>query len=320
MNELRIIDLIRETFASQKADLLDDVSFIKRGEGYIVFKTDMLVKSTDIPRGMTLRQASRKAVVACLSDMLCKGADLWGFMISLGIPKLLATEENVTLLSLGLMDASVQYEIPILGGDVNEADDLVIAVAVAGYARRMVRRDGAKVGDRLVATGPFGLTALGLGHLLGGKPLPRSLAASSLSSVYEPSPRKGLCKLLIDGGVVNASMDSSDGLAMTLNEMSRQSGREMVMTSLPAEPAFLRACSSAGLDALDLVLHGGEEYEAVLAVPEAKLPTAISLAAEAGARLYPFGIVRRGKARVLYSPPGSSPATEIPADGWVHLQ
>ncbi len=320
MNELRIINLIRETFASQKADLLDDVSFIKKGRGFFVLKTDMLVKSTDIPRGMTLRQASRKAVVASLSDMLCKGADLWGFMVSFGIPRRLATVGNVTLLSTGLRDASIQYEVPILGGDVNGADDLVIDVAVAGYARRMVRRDGAKVGDRLVATGPFGLTALGLRHLLGGEPLPRSLAAASLSSVYQPSPKKGLCKLLIDAGVVNASMDSSDGLAITLNEMSKQSGREMVMTSLPAEPAFLRACSSAGCDSLDLVLHGGEEYEAVLAVPEAKLPTAISLAARAGARLYPFGAVRRGKARVLYSPPGRSPATEIPADGWVHLR
>jgi thiamine-monophosphate kinase len=252
--------------------------------------------------------------------VLCKGADLWGFMVSFGIPRRLATEENVTLLSMGLRDASLQYDVPILGGDVNEAADLVIDVAVAGYARRMVRRDGAKVGDRLVATGPFGLTALGLRHLLDGKSLPRTLAAASLSSVYEPSPRKGLCKLLIDGGVVDASMDSSDGLAITLNEMSQQSGREMVMTSLPAEPAFLRACSSAGLDALDLVLHGGEEYEAVLAIPKTKLPTAISLAAKAGAKLYPFGAVRRGKARVLYLPRGRSPATEIPADGWVHLQ
>jgi thiamine-monophosphate kinase len=134
-----------------------------------------------------------------------------------------------------------------------------------------------------------------------------------------PSPKKGLCKVLIEAGIVNASMDSSDGLAVTLNEMSRQSGREMVMTSLPAEPSFLKSCSPAG-DALDLVLHGGEEYEAVLAIPETKLPTAVSLAARAGAGLYPFGFVGKGSARVLYSPPGASPAIEVPAHGWVHLR
>jgi thiamine-monophosphate kinase len=320
MNELAIIDVIRETFASEKPDLLDDVAFVRRGRGFFVFKTDMLVKSTDVPKGMTLRQASRKAVVACLSDMMCKGADLWGFLVSFGIPRRLATQENVSLLSLGLRDASLQYEVPILGGDVNEADDLVIDVAGAGYAKSMVRRGGAKVGDRLVATGPFGLTGLGLGHLLAGKPLPASLAAASLSSVYEPSPRKDLCKILIDDGVVDASMDSSDGLAITLNEMAKQSGKEMVMTSLPADPSFLKACSSAGFDSLDLVLHGGEEYEAILAIPQAKLHDAVSLAAKVGVRLYPFGTVRKGEARVVYSPPGRPRAALIRAEGWVHLQ
>jgi thiamine-monophosphate kinase len=296
------------------------VSFIRRGNGYVTLKTDMFVKSTDLPPGMTLRQAARKAVVASVSDMLCKGASLWGFMVSLGIPRSLATRENVRSMCLGLKDASVEYEVPILGGDVNEAEDLAIDVSIAGFARRMVRRGGARPGDVLVSTGPFGLTGLGLGHLLKGDPLPKSLAAASLKSVYEPSPKKDLCKLLIDAGLVNGSMDSSDGLAMTLNEMSKQSGRELVMTSLPARRSFAKVCSSVGLDPVGLVLHGGEEYEAILAVPEAKLSRALSLAAQTDAKLYPFGRVNRGRARVLYAPRKRFRAVEVAAEGWVHFR
>jgi len=221
---------------------------------------------------------------------------------------------------LGLRDASMEFGMPILGGDVNEADELVIDVAMVGFVKKMVRRDGAKTGDVLVATGPFGLTALGLRHLLDGKQLPEPLAAASLRSVYQPSPRKDVCPLLIGSGLVDSSMDSSDGLAITLNEMARQSRKEIIMTSLPTDESFIRACSSSGLDPLDLVLHGGEEYEAILAIPKAKLRRATELAEKAGARLYPFGYVGRGGAQVTYLPPGGLRAATVEAEGWVHLE
>jgi len=320
LNELSIIDLIRETFRDQHVDLSDDVSFVRRGRGFLVFKTDMFVSSTDMPPEMTLRQAARKAVIACVSDMLCKGADVWGFMVSLGIPRSFAKGESMRLLSMGLKDASLEYEVPLLGGDVNEADDLVIDVSMAGWVDRMVRRGGAEDGDVLVATGPFGLTALGLGHLLKGAVLPPSLAKASLSSVYEPKPKKGLCRALIESGLVSASMDSSDGLAMTLNEMSKQSRKEFIMTSLPADRAFVSACSLAGLDPLDLVLHGGEEYEAVLSIPASKLRPAMALASKQGEKLYLIGRVVQGRAHVVYVPSGRSLPVEVAADGWVHLR
>ena len=320
MDELGIIEAIRSAFYSQKADLSDDVAFVKRGRGYLVLKADMFVKSTDLPPGMTLRQASRKAVVACISDLLCKGASPWGFLVSLGLPRDFASRRDVRLISQGLRDASVQYDVPILGGDVNEAEDLVIDVSMAGYAERMVRRSGSKAGDVLVSTGPFGLTALGLGHLLRRGPLPRRLAKSALASVYEPAPKKGLCKALVEHGIVNASMDSSDGLAITLNEMANQSSKEFIVTSLPADADFLRECDVAGLDSFDLIMHGGEEYEAVLSVPLAKLRAAQGLASELGMKLFPFGRVRQGSAGVKYSPRGGGKARGVAAEGWVHLR
>lgn len=280
----------------------------------------MFVGSTDLPPGMTLRQASRKAVVACLSDLLCKGAEALGFMVSLGVPRKMALETEMKQIASGLRDASVEYGVPIVGGDVNESLDFVVDVAMVGQSDRMVRRSGAQVGDVLVATGPFGRTALGLRHLLEGTPLPRSLLSSSLASVYEPSPKNGLCRSLIDGGCVHASMDSSDGLAVTLNELSRQSRKRFVMERLPADRAFVKAVSAAGLDPLDLVLHGGEEYEAVLCVPPAKLRRASVIAETMVSELYPFGHVADGGAGVEYASPGTRRHKVIAAEGWVHLR
>src|SRR5713226_3746288 len=64
----------------------DDVSvfpFSKRR--WIVLKTDLLVASTDVPPGMTFRQAARKAVVATVSDFAAKGIRPRGLLISLGL-------------------------------------------------------------------------------------------------------------------------------------------------------------------------------------------------------------------------------------------
>jgi thiamine-monophosphate kinase len=319
LNELEIIDLIRRTFKDQGTDLADDVSFVREWASYLVFKTDMFVGATDMPPGMTVRQAARKAVVSSVSDILCKGAVATGFMVSLGIPRRLSDEADVRRMSLGLLDASREYGVPLLGGDVNEADDLIIDVAIVGRATRRVRRSGAKEGDVLVATGPFGYTALGLRHLINKGPMPGKLRRAALARVYRPTPNPRICRRLIEEGLVDASMDSSDGLAITLNEIAKQSVKGILVTALPTDGQFLKACEAAGLDPEDLVFRGGEEYEAILAITKGGLPAALRVGAEAGVKLYPFGEVRAGKVGVAFRPSRHMRPREVGPVGWVHL-
>src|SRR5947208_11437448 len=61
----------------------DDVAAFPMSQGrLVVLKTDMLVGSTDVPRGMTLGQAGRKAVVATVSDFAAKGGTHRGLLSS----------------------------------------------------------------------------------------------------------------------------------------------------------------------------------------------------------------------------------------------
>ena len=61
-------------------------------------------------------------------------------------------------------------------------------------------------------------------------------------------------------------MDSSDGLSTTLNEMSNQSKKKFVITRMPSENDVFDFASSSRLNANDLILNGGEEYEIVATV------------------------------------------------------
>ena len=98
----------------------DDVAVVPLGVGKLVLKVDMLVEHTDVPRGMTSRQAARKAVAMCVSDFAAKGVKPDSFMVSLGLRQGV-TQEEVGGLALGFRDAEKEWEVRMVGGDTNES-------------------------------------------------------------------------------------------------------------------------------------------------------------------------------------------------------
>src|SRR5260370_11775055 len=98
----------------------DDVSAIPlSSERCIIVKTDMLVGSTDVPHGMTIQEAARKAVVATVSDFAAKGVQPTALMVSLGLPAP-ATKTVVQAITRGLHLAAREYKCKIIGGDTNQ--------------------------------------------------------------------------------------------------------------------------------------------------------------------------------------------------------
>src|SRR5260370_15761678 len=90
LTEREIIRIFANQFSGQPGVRLgfdDDVSAIPlSSETWVIVKTDMLVESTDIPPGMTVHEAARKAVVATVSDFAAKDVQPRALMASLGLP------------------------------------------------------------------------------------------------------------------------------------------------------------------------------------------------------------------------------------------
>jgi len=57
---------------------------------------------------------------------------------------------------------------------------------------------------------------------------------------------------------ISSSMDSSDGLSTTLNEMSRQSRKKFMITKLPTNPEMAVFAETNKIKLTDLVFCGGE--------------------------------------------------------------
>ncbi|NHV61257.1 MAG: thiamine-phosphate kinase [Candidatus Verstraetearchaeota archaeon] len=244
----------------------DDASAILLNDGsYLVLKADMFVKMTDAPRGMLPFQMGAKAVTMNVSDLAAKGARPSAFLFSLGLPRNYP-QENLRALISGISSAAKGYGAQVLGGDVGEARDLIISGFVVGSTRNLIKRSGASPGDLVAVTGHFGSTAAAYKILLEGLRAPRSLRRALCRSVYEPRAKPLLGVALAESGAITSSMDSSDGLAFTLNELSKSSRVSFRITNIPISREACEFASIHNISPEDLALYGGEEYELVVTV------------------------------------------------------
>jgi len=256
----------------------------------------MLVASTDVPHGMAPWQVARKSVVSCVSDLAAKGVQPHAAMISLGLPKN-CTRPYVEGLANGFAGASKEFGVRMVGGDTNEASGLVIDCSMIGFASKMPTRTGAKPGDVVVISGTFGLTPAGLEILMRDAKGAGAFRKYAVESVLEPKPRQRFGIALAK--FFSSSIDSSDGLAISLYELAGQSGVNIVIDTVPAAEGVEKFAQENGLDAHELVFHGGEEYEIVATIPKSRLNRAISAAKKSGIALHIIGRVQRGPGDVF---------------------
>jgi thiamine-monophosphate kinase len=304
LGERAIIELIKKQLDALPGSFLpfgDDVSAVALDkERVAVLKTDMLVGKTDVPRGMSWWQAARKAVVMNVSDFAAKGVEPKAALVSLGLPRGLL-QRDIEDIGRGLNSGAREYGAYVIGGDTGEASDLVVAVSLYGTAerKRIMLRRGARVGNILAVTGFFGKSAAGLRLLMDGYAASDDLREVLVGSVFMPQARLKEGLALADSLAVTSSVDSSDGLAWSLNELCRMSSVGFQITSVPVADEVKSFADFNGLNALELALHGGEEYELVVTVKPKMWDEAEVAVERVGGRLLPIGRVIREKQIVL---------------------
>ena len=323
LGERKIIDIIIQKIDKKPSLPIpfgDDVSAIEIDDRHIaVLKTDMLVASTDVPPKMNFWQAARKAVVMNISDFAAKGVKPEALLVSLGVPRKLVKKSVIEQIAEGLNIAAREYEAYILGGDTNEACDLIIACMLYGVTQRgkIISRSGARPGDIVAVTGLFGKTAAGLKILLENLEAPRTIKKGLIDSVLMPKARLSEGLALAETGAASASIDSSDGLAWSLYEISKASNVGFEIDALPLAPEAEEFAKMHGLNPVELCFYGGEEYELVVTIKPKLWRKAQRAVEDAGGKL-----IRIGKAiekREIYLKIEDR-IVPIEARGWEHFR
>lgn len=331
LNERKIIDIIVSKIrpnvhpGNNKNRIgADDISLVSLRNANpptsLAVKCDMMVESTDVPNGMKPWQIARKSISACISDLSAKGIKPQVSLISLGIPRAYSTTD-VEDLAKGFQVASKEFGVRIVGGDTNEAKELIIDCTMIGLLKDsetiVPGRNGAKPGDVIVVSGEFGYTSSGLKILTKNMKAYGGFKDRAISSVTQPRPAQKFGISLAK--YFSASIDSSDGLGISLYELAIQSGVNFLVENMPSAKGVHRFAIDNHLDYKSLVFYGGEEYEIVATIPQRNLSKAMAAAHRLKLKLIVIGKVEKGTGRVFLLANKAGKRIRLQNRGYVHL-
>ncbi len=313
LSEKKIIEIFQKKLGNKKF-VSEDVEEFTLGKIKVIAKTDTMVQSTDIPQKMRLFDAARKSVIACVSDFASKGVKPKYGIISITLPKSILTKEIVNIAN-GFKKACKEFEISIIGGVTIEGKEIVLNVCIFANSNKIVTRRGSKKGDLIFTTGPFGYTSVGLDVLLNNNNKTSSLIKKSVKAVTNPKPRLNFG--LKNKEYFTSSMDSSDGLSTTLNEMSNQSKRKFVINKIPINNDLEKYLKKQNNDLNSVIFNGGEEYEFVFTIPSKYKKIIIKSAKLLKTPIIEIGYVTFGKGVYLEN---QGKKTLLKDLGWKHFK
>jgi thiamine-monophosphate kinase len=280
--------------------LQDDAAILKADGEDIVVTTDAIVEGVHFLPDDPPDTLARKALRVNLSDLAAKGATPAGFVLTLALR---AAEDGwLTAFARGLGEDARHHACPLLGGDtVSTPGPLMVSITAFGRVPRgrMIRRSGARPGDRIMITGTIGDAALGLDVLTGGVAAAvladdRPAQEFLIARYRVPQPRNALANAVRDHA--SAAMDVSDGLAGDLAKLCAASGVGAVI-DVPRIPTSVVAAAALarGAVSIERLVSGGDDYEILCAVPETRTENFVQAAQRAGVALTEIGQVVAGQ-------------------------
>jgi thiamine-monophosphate kinase len=273
----------------------DDAAVVETGPLTLV-TTDVLVEDVHFHRGWSPpRLLGRKALTVNLSDIAAMAGIPRYATVSLCLPPDLPLA-FVEGLYDGLLERSAETGVTLVGGNLAASPGgIVVDITLIGQGDRVVLRSGAQPGDQIVVTGSLGAASEGLRLLAEGARLGSegqleetgmwtATSATALTrclrAQLDPVPPLAFGRSLSERDVVHAAIDLSDGLSGDLLHLCRASGCAAWIdaAAVPVDPLAAGLERARGGDALQLALHGGEDYELLLAVPPDRLDALKDLA------------------------------------------
>ena len=213
----------------------DDCAVIRPPAGQdLLFTTDLSIEGVHFTRESTAEEIGARATARSLSDIAAMGGTPLYCLVSIALAPW-TDERWIDGLYRGIFKLLRKAKASLAGGDISHAGQLVCEVMICGSVAKgkALLRSGARPNDLLYVSGP-----------LGGWRHKRAIV-----------PRLEFGRKLV--GVATACMDISDGLALDLHRLCRESGVAAELENVP----LLKGAT------LDQALHDGEDYELLFTAP-----------------------------------------------------
>jgi len=264
----------------------DDCAVLRPGRRPLVVTVDTFADGVHFRAGWASpRTLGRHAFRVNLSDLSAMGAVPVAALLALEAPPdtPIALVDGITA---GIVADARAVGAALVGGNLTSGKALAVTITLLGDAGpRVIRRSGARPGDRLFVTGRLGAHAAAIASLLARRP-----ARWPLAPVRTDAARRLAT-------VASAMIDVSDGLVQDAGHVCRASGAgaRLDAARIPVAAACRRVF---GDDALARAATGGEDYELLVAVPARRLRALERLRPRLGCALTEIGEVVAGRPTV----------------------
>lgn len=250
-------------------DLMDDAAVVPQRPGFdLVVTKDAIVEGVHFPVGEAPDLVARKLVRVNLSDLAAKGAEPFGAFLAVSWPATFTTRDRERFV-MGLASDLEAFDVDLLGGDTTSTPGpFTCSLTALGWvpAGRMVRRGGARPGDRVLVSGAIGDATLGLAAVRGEIEDPEGRLAHRYRL---PEPRLDLRAALRRHAT--AAADVSDGLVADARHIAEASGVGLLLDLDQIPLSGAAATWLEGQDdvaaALLRLATGGDDYEIVCTMP-----------------------------------------------------
>lgn len=235
---------------------MDDGAAIPIGDQWLVITTDShVIHPIFFPGG----DIGRISVSGTVNDLTMMGVTellgiTCGVILEEGFPL-----DQLEAIQRSLVDTCVEAGTVVVTGDTKvmgkrELDGIVINTTGIGLAKRVVRDNGLRVGDKLVITGTIGDHGLAVMAARHGLQLEGDL-------ISDVAPINGLIAKALDaigGGIVAMKDPTRGGLSSSLHEMAQKSGVGIVLEErkVPVTDAVRSAGEILGIDPLVVANEG----------------------------------------------------------------
>lgn len=244
----------------------DDAAIVRAADGRVVVSTDMLVQGRHFRFDWSSpHDVGRKAVAQNAADIVAMGARPTAFLVALGCPA--NTPASVVEgLSAGIGEAAEELNAGVVGGDLVQADEVVVSVNVLGdlEGSAAILRSGARVGDVVAVAGALGRSAAGLALLTAGVNRDDPDSGGLISAHRIPLPPYDCARAATHGSTARPTSmtDVSDGLLADLGHICESSriGMDLSRRLLPVGEDLVAAADRLGVDPEVWVLTGGEDH------------------------------------------------------------
>lgn len=334
--ERALIESIRRRVQSSSSALRlgigDDCAILRpEPEEEIVVTTDFSLESVHFRRDWhSPESVGHRCLARGLSDLAAMGARPLAAFLSLAVPSEFATVSKgkkswIERFLDGLFALARHCKVPLAGGDSAQSPQLacfdIVLIGAVPQSRALLRST-ARPGDLIYVTGALGGAAA---ELLAVERAPRRFAKLTAASGDHPhlfpQPRLAAAAKLAAARLAHSAIDISDSLSTDLAHICDESrlAAELDAASIPIHPLASKAVRTRRPpSALDLALHGGEDYELLFtASPRAKIPKRI-----AGVPIHRIGRMlprRPGQPQVTLRDHEGRTSTLTPR-GWEHFR